>query len=231
MPTKNNINGIHAQRLKQIRGFVNFDFDLRKPLSKYQKSKIKTYYDEINALTARPYQVYRPRNAEHLAKAQQFAQHEKRLPGLKVAFMPTDGKKVRVRFSSSGEISISSDHVTTRVIALDTDKLLRDPIGHVEARIKNRIEDSYTVLAGRYEIPVGLTKATLPRYVANLTSKYSSEDANNYFGNWLHGVAAHHFTEQAEFGEYLSAKSKAKDKVKRERRAKRQREYRKKLKR
>lgn len=227
MPSKRNINGIHAQRLKQIRVFVNFDFDLRKPLTKYQKSKIKKYHDEIDALTARPYQVYRPRNAERLSKAQQFAQHEKRLPGLKVAFIPTDGKKVRVRFSNDGEIAVSSDHVTTRVIDLDVYELLADPAGHVESQIKNRIEDSYTVLCGRYEIPVGLTKATLPRYVANLTAKYNNDEANNYFGNWLHGIAAHHFTEQAEFGEYLKAKSDAKARLKRERRAKRSREYRK----
>lgn len=228
MPRNNSTNGVHAQRLKQIRGFVNFDFDLRKPLSKYQKAKIKKYHDEIDALTARPYQVYRPQSKDRLKKAQQFAQHEKRLPGLKVAFIPTDGKKVRVNFSKSGDIAISSDHVTTRVIELDKFELIDDPTGYVADKIKNRMEDSYTVLAGRYEIPVGLTKSTLPAYVARLTMKYASEDANNYFGNWLHGVAAHHFTEQADFGEYLKNKTDAKDKSKRARRAKKQREYRKK---
>jgi hypothetical protein len=230
MPKKNSINGIHAQRLKQIRGFVNFDYDLRQPLTKYQKSKIKKYFDEIDALTARPYQVYRPRSGEHLKKAQQYAQHEKQLPGLKVAFIPTNGKKVKVKFDNSGEIAVSSENVTTRVIELDTDELLFDAAGHVADKIKRRKEDSFTVLAGRYEIPVGLNKATLPNYVANLTAKYSSENENNYFGNWLHGIAAHRFDEQAEFGEYLKAKSEAKAKLKRERRAKRERARRAKLK-
>jgi hypothetical protein len=63
---KNNINTIHAQRLKAIRPFIDFNYDLRKPLSKYQKAKIKTYYDEIDQLTARPNKVYRPRKKENL---------------------------------------------------------------------------------------------------------------------------------------------------------------------
>lgn len=219
MPTKNSINGIHAQRLKDIRAFVNFNYDARKPFTKYQKSKIKKYHDEINALTARPYQVYKPRKKDRLKQAQQFAQHEKNLPGLKVAFIPTDGvSPVKLRFNKKGEISAVSEYVTTRIIKLDTDALLKDAAKHVASRIKNRVENSYTVLAGRYEIPVGLTKATLPNYVEKLTTKYNKEKGNSYHGNWLHGVAAHQFTNQANFSEYLNEKQINKKKLQRKRR-------------
>lgn len=229
MPKNNTINSIHAQRLKQIRGFINFDYDLRKPLKKHQKAKIKKYYDEIEALTARPFQVYRPKSKANLKKAQQFAQHEKQLPGLKVAFIPTDGKnKARVRFSKKGEIAVSSDHVTTRIVSLDPNQLLKNPAEYVKRRIRNRKEKSYTVLAGRYEIPVGLNKATVPDYVARLTAKYGETDANNYFGNWLKGLAAHSFENQSTFAVYLNEKQKNKKQLQRKRRNKKQREYRRK---
>lgn len=226
MPTKASINGIHAQRLKQIRRYIDFDFDLRKPLTPYQKRKIKTYYDEIDALTARPYQVYRPKTKDHLKKAQEFAQHEKRLPGLKVAFIPTDGRKQRIRFDKNNEISISSKHVITRVIEINPLLLIDEPSEYIRDLIADRVENSYTVLCGRYEIPVGLTKRTLPNYVARLTTKYANTENNNYFGNWLHGIAAHHFTEQAEFSEYLKAKTDAKTKHRKARRAKKERQRR-----
>src|SRR4051812_16427516 len=100
---KAKLNGISAQRLKEIRRFVEFDYDLRKPLTKSAKSKIKRYHDEITALTNRPYQVFRPRSKQHLREAQEFAQHEQFLPKLRVAFIPTDGaNKVELKFTKKG---------------------------------------------------------------------------------------------------------------------------------
>lgn len=229
MPKNNSINGIHAQRLKAIRKYINFDYDLRKPLSNYQKRKIKQYHDEIDALTARPNQVYRPKDKGRLRKAQQFAQHEKYLPGLDVAFIPTDGKtKAKIRFDKSGDIVAVSDHVITRGLELETDKLLIDPIAHVNEVIKRDPHaKQFTVKAGRYEIPVPVTRATVANYVARLTARYSDEGANNYHGNWLHGLNSHTFKNQATFDEYQMAKNAAKRELQRERRNAKRREKRK----
>lgn len=221
----NKTNGIHAQRLKEIRKYVNFDYDLRKPLSNYEKRKIKKYWDEIHALTARPYHVYRPRTADHLKKAQEFAQHEKRLPGLKVAFIPTNGtEKPRIRFTKDGEITATTEHVTTRVVQLDMMQLIEREADYIKVVVaENPDAKSFTVLCGRYEIPVGVSPSRLPAYVGKLTAKYSNVDANNYFGNWLHGLAAHHFKEQASFMEYMAEKQKAKADLQRKRRNKKAR--------
>jgi hypothetical protein len=203
-----------AQRLKEIRRFVSFDYDLRKPLSKYAQRKIKAYHDEITALTNRPYQVYRPRRADHLAEAQEFAQHEKRLPGLRVAFLPTDGtNKVTLRFTAKGVVS-KTKHVTISDVRLSVAQLLINPEKHVNERIQGNPAKQFTVQAGRYEIPQPYLPSTIGKAVARLVSRYSesggvSRDDNHYFGRWLHGLKAYEFEAQAGLQEYLIEKQKA----------------------
>ena len=229
MPKNNSINGIHAQRLKDIRSFVDFDFDLRKPLTRYQKSKIRTYHKEIDALTARPYYDYRPRDKDRLKKAQEFAQHEKSLPGLKVAFIPTNGiEKPRISFNKKGELTASTRHVTTNLIQFDKRKLITDPIAHVNQVIKrDKRAKRFTILAGKYEIPNSYSRGVIANQVAKLTERYKSEDKNNYFGNWMHGLASHHFKQQADFNEYRAAKMKSKMKLQNDRKNAKRRQKRK----
>lgn len=213
------INGLHAKRFQAISEYVSFDYDLTKPLTTYQKRKIKTYYTEIDALTARPYQVYKPQSKQRLKKAQEFAQHEKQLSGLKVAFIPNNGKeRAKIRFDKSGDIVASTKHVSTRGLSLDTAELIRDPIAHVNEVIsRDPKAKRFTALCGRYEIPVSQSRATIGNFVANLTAKYSTEDANNYHGNWLHGLASHHFNEQADYTEYMKEKQASKKRVQKDR--------------
>lgn len=214
MPKKlNPVNGIHGQRLKQIRKFVNFDYDLRKPLSVSAKKKIKQYHDEISALTNRPYQVYRARNPKHLRKAQEFAQHEKRLPGLKVAFIPTDGaNRVKLTFAKKGVIA-HTEHVTSWRVPLDVYELFDDPEGHVNRVLKRVHAGQFTIEAGKYEIPQGYIKETVGKAVARLTMRYGesggvNEENNHHFSRWLHGLRAHTYDKQADLVEYFSVKNK-----------------------
>lgn len=220
MPRNNKRISLHAQRLKAIRPYINFNYDLRKPLSKYQKSKIKKYWDEIEALTARPFHVYRPRTKDHLQAAQDFAQHENRLPGLKVAFIPTSGKRPRIRFNNAGDIVASTDHITTRVLKLRTKELIKDPEAHVNKIIKQDSDAKrFSILCGRYEIANSYDRATVGRAVARLTARYDNPGTNNFHGRWLHGLAGHHFQEQASFEDFQQAKNKAKKELQKKRRA------------
>lgn len=218
---------LHSERLKQIRPYVNFDYDLRKPLTAAAKRKIKLYHDEVEALTARPYQVYRPRRRDHLAQVQDFSQHEKKLPGLKVAFVPTDGShKLNIRFTKEGVVADSSEGIHQARIKLDTAALLKDPIKHVNDRIRGRKEKTFTVQAGRYEIPHSYNRERIAIGVARYVSTYSNPEANNYFGRWLHGVIAYSFSKQESPGHYLSEKAKNIAKGKRKRRNERKRKAR-----
>lgn len=199
---------LHSDRLKQIRPFVDFNYDLRKPLSSAAKKKIKKYADEIAALTNRPYQIFRPRLSKHLHEAQAFAQHGANLPGLKVAFLPTDGNnKMQLRFSKKG-VTGKTKNVIMSDVRLSVRQLLRDPEGHVNARILGNPAKQFTIQAGRYEIPRPYLPESVAKAVAKFVSAYSDPEENNYFGNWLHGLKAYQFVEQGTLGEYLREKQK-----------------------
>lgn len=208
---------LHADRLKAIRSFVNFNYDLRKPLTPAAKKKIKHYYDEVTALTNRPYQVYRPRKRAHLDEAQAFAQHEQRLPGLKVAFLPSDGAhRIKVRFTKRG-IRAQTHNVVITDVKLSVRQLLIDPEKHVNARIAGNPAKQFTIQAGRYEIPRPYLPETVARGVSRLVAAYSDKESNHYFGRWLHGLKAYEFREQGTLQDYLIEKQHAIKSAKRKR--------------
>jgi hypothetical protein len=223
--SNSSVNGIHAQRLKAIRPFVDFNFDLRKPLTPYQKAKVREYFNEIDALTARPYYAYRPKSKDKLEKAQQFAQHEKRLPGLKVAFVPTaDYLKPKIKFDKRGNISVDTQYVHTTGLRLNKRKLLKNAKKHVEDVIREAPDaQRFTILAGKYEINKTFSRTRIGEGVAFYVEKYGEDKGNHYFGNWLHGLSAHQFKEQADIAEYSKARDKARNKHKAARRAERAR--------
>lgn len=199
---------LHSARLKLIRPYVDFNYDLRKPLSETAKRKIKEYSDEVTALTNRPYQIFRPRKHAHLLEAQGFAQHERRLPGLKVAFLPTDGaSKMHVRWTKKGIVA-KTKNVTMTDVKLSVRKLLADPEAHVNERIRGNPAKQYTIQAGRYEIPQPYLPQSVGKAVARLVSRYSDNESNHYFGRWLHGLKAYQFSEQGTLGDYLREKQK-----------------------
>lgn len=206
-------SSVHKKRLKEIRRFVDFDYDLRKPLSTAAQKRIKKYHDEISALTNRPYQVYRPRRADHLQQAQEFAQHGRVLPHLRVAFIPTDGaNKVTLRYTKRGIIG-KTKHVTISDVVLSVRQLLIDPERHVNQRIAGNPAKQFTVQAGRYEIPSPYLPSTIGKAVARLVARYGEESGvtpnnNHYFGRWLHGLKAYEFESQAGLQEYLIEKAK-----------------------
>lgn len=212
-------NSVHRIRMDFIRPYVTFNY---KNPTAYQKRKIKTYYDEIAALAVRPHHVYRPRKKERLKIAQQYAQHEKNLPGLKVAFIPTDGKhRPRLRFNDKKKsLTVTTNHVSSKNIPFDIPKLIADPDGHIaQVMTQDARAAAFTIQAGKYEIPKALDKDFVPREVKKLMAKYGNEDANNYFGNWLWGLKSHHFHEQDDLDDYLIAKQKARQENKRKRAA------------
>jgi hypothetical protein len=218
MPKKFKKQNIHAERMKVIRPFVSFSFDLRKSLTSYQKVKIKKYFTEINALTARPFQLYRSKNSTRLKTAQSFAQHEVFLRDLKVAFIPSNGEdKLKVNFNSSGELKVKSTHVETSFIELSKWHLVRNPKKHVEKLLKKREEKRFTILCGKYEIPKSLDKKEAADTASNLTKKYDDKDANNYFGNWLIGISAHKFNKQKNYDAYRETKRKSREELKKRR--------------
>lgn len=215
-----------ARMLRDIRPFVNFKYNLNEPITKYKAAKIRKYHKAIAALRARPNYIYRPRKKDNLKPAQQFAQHSEYLPGLKVAFIPTQtpGKKPKIKFNSRGEISVTEGNIKTILIPLDKYELFENPKSHIKEQLKKYPDyDSFTVSAGEYEIPNGHNRKSLVKEIIFLMEKYGekgglSEEDNHYWGNWLNSVRGYSFKNQKSFGEYLAVKQKAKKSLQRKNR-------------
>jgi len=213
----------YSQRLKAIRPFVDFNYDLRRPLSSAAKAKISRYYDYIEKLTVRPHQIYRARSAKNLRAVQRYAQHDTKHKAIKVAFVPNDGTgRVKVRVSKKGQVSGKSGHLRFFNIAFDAKKLAEQGREYVERKIKNGpVAKRYSIQAGEFEVastylPPGqgaggdiVTQVLrhMERYGAD---KFDPENpSSHYFGNWLFGVNGYNFAAQAELSQYREAKRQA----------------------
>jgi hypothetical protein len=213
---------IHAERLKRIRPYVDFNYNLNKPLSKYAKAKIKRYYDEIDSLSARGHIIYRPRNKARRKAAIEYAGQDKSLTQLKTVLIPVANpeKRPQLKFKNN-KLILKGEFVTTEIIPFDQFELIKDPEKHAAQVISALPNDArFTIRVGeggRFEIPQDIEKSRIPSRVQILTTNYNDKDRNDYFGNWLFGVQMHTFDNQADFSEYQDAKFKAKKKLKKQR--------------
>lgn len=222
----------YLKRFKAISSFVDFKYTPKflqsKGLTQKQKLKITKYFKEVSALKNRPHKIYKTKSQSKLLKAQQYSgQDLKKFPLLKAAFIPTGkSQKVKVSFKK-GKIYVQEDYVTTTEILFVPSKLLKEPIKHVKEVIAKNKAKSFNIMAGRYEIPAGYNRSSLPAVVAKLMSRYDQpldrrgKKNNHYFKNWLYGVRAHEFKKQASFEKYTFDKKKAIEEQKKKRRSKR----------
>lgn len=213
---------LHARRMKAIRPYVNFNFNLNQPLSDAAKKKIKKYYDLVDSLKARPHIVYRPRKRDRLKAAQEFAQHEHILPGLRAAFIPvanpataklkvSRGKRIRFKVRESRGIERIS-------IPLRQRELVRDPQREIKRALATEPRAThFAVQAGKYEISQALSREKVAPRVIQLMERYSpggarfkrSRNSSNHWQEWLHGINAYYFPDQEPAGMYMQRKLEA----------------------
>ena len=216
--SKGQIN--YAQRLKAIRPYVDFDYDLRKPLSSAAKAQITRYYGYIQKLTVRPHQIYRSTDPDKLRAVQRFAQHDpKKHQRLKVAFVPNaGGERMKLRIDKNGRVHGKTGNIAQVEIPLDPLELAEaDANGEAMEYIDAAIDAAppakrYVVQAGEFEVPAAKHRNFITEYVAQLMAKYGadkySEDDKNshYYGNWMFGIIGYNFHNQAQLDDYRSTK-------------------------
>lgn len=229
MPEKSNRKNAHAQYVKKMRAlrpYVNFNYDLRKPFTKYQKTKINQYFREYERLTRdKPYdiQVYRTKNKDRLKKAREFGGNDTRLPGFRVAFIPKTSPEQKIKFSKSGDPYIVSKYVREQFIPIDHDILTVDNIkDYIDDKVKNRPEKVFTVQCGDYELKQSFSRDTIWTEVSRLMHDYSDPETNKFYGNWMRGLVAYTFTNQDKLQDYRDAKRAAQIKKDRARRRKKE---------
>lgn len=212
----------YTQRLKAIRPFVDFDYDLRRPLSSAAKTQISRYYGYIQKLTVRQHQVYRSNNPDNLRAVQRFAQHDpNRYQRLKVAFVPNAGdERMRLYIDKHGRVHGKTSTIAQIEIPFDPLELAAHADGD-EGELLDYIDSvidaappakTYVVQAGEFEVPSARHRNFITEYVADLMSRYGADKFNeddknsHYFGNWMFGLTGYNFTAQADFDEYRAAK-------------------------
>lgn len=115
---------MHKARLKALRPFVTFDYDLRKPLSRYQKRKIKGYYDQLEARSTRYDQTYKPKSKKNLKVALKASGQKGRAWKAAQVRTLTENTKVSVK---NGKLILSDKDVGKQtVFILDMGILLEE---------------------------------------------------------------------------------------------------------
>lgn len=238
----------YSQRLKAIRPYVSFNYDLRQPLTSGAKRRINDYYEYIQKLTIRPHQVYRARSEDVLRSVQRFAQHDKRHKFLKVAFVVNAGsERMKIRIGKDGRVrgrtgnislfEIPIDAATVARLAADDDEQDDPEVNSVREYIAALIDDApeakrYVPQAGAFEVPGSYHRKFIVDEVVKLMGRYGADkndpdDRNShYWGNWLFGINGYNFHEQADIGAYREARRQAAKKKAREYVTQRRRENR-----
>lgn len=215
-----NKNKLHIERLKKIRPFVNFDYNINSMkagnISDYDKRKIKQYFDEINEMTAHPHYIYRPRKKDRKEKALKFA-NQKKLGQMKdLVFLPVSNpdEKPKLKFTEDG-LQIETGFIIADSVLFDKPKLLSDPRKEVSEKIAT-LDPSinrFTLMCGKHE---SLTNAgdrqTIVSTIERMMLQYGKEGKEPE--KWLNGVWTYQTKNQANWNEYLREKKKNKDKFK-----------------
>lgn len=218
----NKLNKIYSDRLKAIRSFVDFDYDLRKPLHSSQKAKINKYYNAIDQIQARGNKVYRSRNRKRVQAVQRAGRNEfENLSQMKVAFIPSsNANPAKVRFVGD-KVKIRHENFDETYIEFNMENLARNPEAEITRALKKAPKAAkwFRVNAGKFTIAQPRVKARVIPFILNLQKKYNDSSdngklANNNWRNWLNGITTVETKNQTELKDFLLKESAEKQKRK-----------------
>lgn len=228
---------LYKEKIKEMRPYLKAlrNIDLRKPITRGQKSFITRAFKDYTELTTRPNQLYRTKNKKNLklvqAASQQFTKTK-----FDVAFVPTvPGSKVKIK---NGKVIISSKWVDETKILFDMKKLAIDPQAEIERVIKaNPKITAFAVMAGAYLWNGAIDPELVMKKVLPLFSRYDiggegykKRGENSHFTNWAFGfrgftAKGNSFDDLSEhLRDYHSQEMDIKYRKRRERRARRRKE-------
>ena len=232
------LNGDYSAKLKALRGFVDFDYDLRRPLHSSQKRKINRYYNALEEIKARSNRVYRSRDRGRVVTAQKFGRNEfDNLPGFKVAFLESNNANPieRIRFGKGGKLIVTRRYFKMEFIEFDQRALIRNTEREIERALSEaKPAFSYRIAAGKYSIERPRTREALPGEIQKLMNRYGIDPTvrkhkndraaeNHYWQNWLTGVIPMYVRNQSELDDFRQREDKIRKANKKKRKAKRAR--------
>lgn len=182
-------NKEYNKKLKSLRPFVNFNYDLRKPLSPQSKGKINRYYRELLKLNARENIKYKPRKKKYLKKAREITeQNRKVFQEFNTIFIPqpTKENKTVIKFSKNGTPYLTNKNIVKKLYAFDKINLIKNTDKEV-MRIINKLPDDdnhrFSVAVGSGESwSLGFSeKALIFEDVINMLNRYNIESVNGIY--------------------------------------------------
>ena len=198
------------------------------------KREVTRYFNMVDDLSSRPFQVHRARSPENIRAAQEYAQHQTFPEKLKVAFIPVarPGEVADVKIDRrTKEVTVTERDVDARIMTwkkagLEPEDIAEDPRGAIH-QVDDMMEGKlYTILTGEHE----LKKEAMPpdqviREIRRLQKKYGTEagfnerDPNSsHWKNWLFGVKAYDFPRVRDLQSHRGAKASAQETLQAQRR-------------
>ena len=207
-------NTTHTKRLKEIRPYINFNYNLNKPLTAYAKRKIKKYHDALVTMTARPNRVYRPRDKKKL-KTAMVAAGGAYMRGFNAVFVEVNPSADYTKIKTdNGFLVTVNEHTKNTFLPLNMEKLLTDPGKHTRDVIDQVPHiKHFSLLARDFEILSAFDAEGIIDYVVRMLSSYGAMTLRGgearYRDAWILGLTGHEFRNQYDFFTYQSEKRKA----------------------
>lgn len=222
---RRNAKQLYRDHIKTMRPYLKKlrKIDLRKSLSKSQKSFVTRAYKEYTELTTRPVKIIRSRNPERLKALQTFS-GQTTGPRFDVAFYPAASPKAKVTLRKTKRgytVKESYAGVDTSILLWDIKKLASDPDTEIARVLARTGAQLFVLKVGKYLYNGGLSRSLVPKNVKQLMAKYNDPSANNYYQNWLIGLEAYQGTDRdisARRQEYRAGSERAKAEKAKERR-------------
>lgn len=208
------------KKLKLIRPYVSFDYDLRKKLAPSQIRKVNRYHETVKSIlklqgstfnNTNNSHIYRPKTKKHLKAAQEFYQIDEFKDIKAIPIAKVGGKKPRVRFNKKGKISVRDENVTRvfHPFNLDesfTNSQILDQVQFVLDAIPDnaRLQLAVGGQGERLIAGTGDKKFIYKRVEELLNIGMYGDDVKL----WLTGVVEYKFTNQKSFDDYRRSKSR-----------------------
>jgi hypothetical protein len=213
---RKNANELYKKHIKEMRPYLKKlkNIDLRKPLSSGQKSFITKAYVEYTELTTRPFKIYKSKSKSRLKKAQMIGRHDVGPVKFDVAFVPSADPHAKLIFKGD-EVFLKTKHVVERYLFFNKRSLTDNPEKEIARQLARAPEaKQFVVMAGKYLWNGGLARSHVEEKVLNLMDAYNNPDANNFYGNWLHGLVSAQYTDQKLVDEYRREYHRQKELIK-----------------
>jgi hypothetical protein len=226
-------NKEYSKKLKAIRGFVDFNYDLRKPLKSAQKAKINRYHAAIHEIQARANRIYRSKDIKRVRTAQRFGRNEfESLPGIKVAFLESNDANpiTRVQFKN-GKLAVHRKYFKQEFLEFDQRKLAEDTDAEIQRALDSaKAAFTYRIAAGKFSIERPRTREQLPAEIKKLMNRYGldpslrkhkkeSDALNHFYPNWLSGLIPLYLKNQNDLKTFRLKEQAIRKRIKKRRKA------------